>query len=363
MQYKALKAVGFELFGPIVGLYHLWLQDQIDKAQADSVYFIGREGFHLRQIAQHACRLKRSTRPQRFEYLTTSRAFLFKLLLGDDTFIDLALKHPFKGTAEDFYRYRFGLSREEISQLQLLGSGASLLMPTIDLSRDKQEVKRTLAAAQSKLKAFVAPKRLLYDRYLESIGFNGQDIFVVDIGFAGSIQTAISALWSCNTHGWYMFKSGAFAEGAPKTLRVTGDAFWTDSASFGAGDPLVDWSLILETVLTAPTGQLIDVEPATVSSSQRQWNFLYGPNSNVQRQFHLTYAIVDGIRDYMDAVHDSGLSVEEAAKTLNARNLYELSLRYDRSDGMRQLLELAEIDDGISGFGFVNPFQLLKIIP
>jgi hypothetical protein len=111
---------------------------------------------------------------------------------------------------------------------------------------------------------------------------------------------------------------------------------------------------VLESVFTSPEGQLRDVEP-----NSNGIKFVYGCHTRVQEDFHYTYPVVDGIRDFIDQMMEHDVKAKDLASLLDRGLIYLSQLRYDQSSEMKKLRSIAQVDDQVSGLEMLDPFTSL----
>lgn len=343
--YKSLRSLGYRLFGPVVAPFALAVAEEIHSLSGPAV-FLMREGFHLSKLVDHVLeKQERHESRGRIKTLVVSRAFLFKLMLGDARLVASALEHSYVGSLEGLLRDRFSLTESEMRSIGRVPA-LSLKLPEQRL----EELPALISRLTTALHPLIAEKRALYSDYFRGITQN-QPLQCVDIGFAASTQRALAALMGCRSHGLYMYLSRKFKP----TANVTARGLISSSAAHGDGDPLIDCSLVLESVFTSPEGQLRDVE----CEGSGRIKFVYGRHTRVQDDFHCTYAVVDGIRDFIDQMMKHGIEPEEMASLLDRGLIYLSQLRYDQSAEMKKLRSIAQVDDQISGLEVLNPFTSL----
>ncbi|MCM8738911.1 hypothetical protein M5E06_33035 [Azospirillum sp. A1-3] len=338
MKYKALRELGYIMLGPVIGPFAISCAKKVIE-DGVSTAFISREGFHLRRLVRHCLSGFGHQATAPLHHVAASRAFLFKLTLGKEQLLPLALSHPFEGSVADLLEGRFALSPSDMATIG----------PTprvrVSLPRDAELVAGIINNITAPIHAEIEGKREIYREYIMTFLGSRKNLLCVDVGFAGTIQRLLSDIYNIKTQGYYMFFSGSDA--------IKADGFWSSDAKHGAGDALVDLSLVLEAVLTAPTGQLRDVR----RDDSGKIDFLYGPLTRVQDEFHITYALVDGVKDFIDAA--ACLGDQNIDQIIDVRKNFLIQLRHNRSREAESLRCLLEVDDCISGNGLIRPFQFL----
>ncbi|WP_353350973.1 hypothetical protein [Oceaniserpentilla sp. 4NH20-0058] len=335
-----LQSFGYRFLGPIITSFF----DEIEKKKTgNELFFLAREGYHLESLYKYYCGLLGKS--YETKYLLCSRVFLFKLCLTDKNLIPLTLGHHFKGSLESLLIRRYGFSGTQINKVKKdLKNSDKLLATEISLpSRQDIAVKAIFDVSRLFINELESKKKL-YLKYLDSIGFNSDNKSVVDIGFSGTIQKLLSKITNKKTIGHYMVTT----VNAKNSAECTFHGHFSSGQKFGNGYPLLDKSLYLESLLTAPHGQVNDI-----FGSDDGYRFGYSTKTKAQHEFYLIDQVVEGIRSYMDDTLESGLQltkeyVPEYFASIVKRPQFI-------PEGLRNILE---VDDHISGFGVLNPIKV-----
>lgn len=345
--YEVLRKFGFRLLGPIFAPFVV--DTSFTFAQhKEPVHFLMREGHHLQSLFDRQFKRLKTERQDQLRKLYVSRAFLFKLLLLEEEHLTLALSSHYVGNLSLLLKNRFALSDAELSQVD---APKRLLEMSIELPKDRDYVATLLPKLCQRIRPAIDRSRDVYREYLAKVVSESGPLRCVDIGFSGTTQKLLSQIFGISTVGDYLFLSEKFGVGTPD-CSATG--YWS-APTFGKGNPLIDYSLVAEGIFTAPHGQLLDVR------KQREgFEFVCGPKTNVQEQFYMTSAIVDGIDDYADFMMGARVDGDGIADLMDVEQAYELQLKFDRSAEMTWLKKFLEVDDHISGFGMIKPFGFLQ---
>jgi hypothetical protein len=327
----------------------MWIAQTISRRPERAVLFLSREGYHLRRLVAECLPLLRLPAPP-LEYLIVSRTLVFRLLLATEEGWRLGLTAHYHGTLESLMRERFGLNADEIAALNLPSLPSAVNLPD---KHDQALVAEVLSSRRAALQPTFLPRLDAYRAYVDRL-CRGAPFTVVDIGYSGTIQKGLSALLPQELDGLYFFLLG---EAASKTSPIAADDFWKGRGGFGSGDPLIDLSLVLESVLTSPDGQVIDFDPH--GSDLRGDSFVYRAGTQVQNLFQITHAIMDGVQDFIRDMVDGGVAPNSLQDLLDVGATYQNLLRLDQSDEMKFLREFCQVDDAVSGFGVINPFSFL----
>lgn len=347
--YHQLRALGHRLFGPVCAPAVMWIAETVSRRPDRPVLFLSREGYHLRRLVAESLRLLRLPAPP-LEYLVVSRTLVFRLLLAMEDEWRLGLVAHYQGTLESLMRERFGLNADEIAELDLPSLPSKVNLPD---ERDQAMVAEVLASRRAVLQPTFLPRLDAYRAYVDRLS-RGAAFTVVDIGYSGTIQRGLSALLPHELDGLYFFLLG---DAAGTASPIVASAFWKGRGGFGSGDPLIDLSLVLESVLTSPDGQVVDLDPH--GRGLRADSFVYREGTQVQKLFQITHALMDGVQDFIRDMADGGVSPQSLPDLIDVGAAYQSLLRLDQSDEMKFLRQFCEVDDAISGFGVINPFSFL----
>lgn len=347
MSVRELNEFGYRFLGPVVTAFFDSMSFSCRESNSKSLYFLAREGYFLKCLYAHYSRKSLISEELKVEYLLCSRAFLFKLMLCDMSKLHITLAHHYQGTLGEFLVRRYGLCGGDIDQVLAQGKISKMEMQAkIKLPRDSGIVQRYMERVHNALREQVIAKEAIYKSYLEDIGFLNSDNpkHVVDIGFSGTIQKALSDLTGQKTVGHYMVTT----KNADNTNLCEFNGYLGRDKSFSEGFSLLDRSLFLEAILTAPHGQVVDI-----FSIDGETRFGFSSNTKAQHQFGSLRAVVEGAKSYMDDVLPESLQ-------LGAEEIPEYydSLVSNMSGIPRELRAMLDVDDHISGFGIINPVQL-----
>lgn len=324
------------IYGGIFYVYILELKKYIVRHSPSKIFFLSREGYFLKRIYDNLV----DAGLVKFvpsEELMVSRAFLFKILLFSGKDISLALDLSYKGTLKNLLKDRFCLNDKEILSQKLSYS------LEIELPRDKDKVVKCLSN-------FITDNELLnneyedYVLYLNSTGFFEQECpMVVDLGYAGTIQKLLSILFEKNTKGFYFINTNKKPFDIFEGKKVEYYGCLYNNIKFGEGYSLLDRSLILEGLLTAPYGQL-----RGINKISNRFIFIRGCKTVSQKHFHMLEIMIDAILDYINSIGVIGGENKEIKRGI--------LINFDNETKLRSVIyDILELDDNISGIGLINP--------
>ncbi len=343
---QELQQFGYRFLGPVVTSFFDKIDSSLDvNADSKGLFFLAREGYFLQELYASYLNEKGNIEKQEGSYLLCSRAFLFKLALTDESMIPYTLKHHYKGSLRDFICRRYGFNGSDLNRIE---EGLPYLVKALNsgvrLPSQTSKVTKIMTEIGGLLQSDLNNKRELYLNYLKKNGFNGDDLSVVDIGFSGTIQTLLALLTKQKVTGHYMVTT----DKAINNEQCIYHGHLASGQVFGEGYPLIDRSLYLESILTAPHGQVIDI--FEIDGDIR---FGYAAKTMAQHHFGHLEQIVEGAKQYMaDTLPESiQLTADEIPD-------YYAGLVSDPAcfpEGVRSVLE---VDDHISGFGILNPTRI-----
>ncbi|CAH6828712.1 hypothetical protein VCHA34P112_170108 [Vibrio chagasii] len=334
-----LKQLGASLYAPVIYSFLMEMKDYIKSNEIDTLYFLSREGYFLKKIYDFASSLEVVPKVKTVE-LMVSRAYMFRLLFSSRKDLDLALSSDFKGSLSYFLRSRFCQSQQEISGL---GFTEDELNKEIKLPENKIYLAELLSKNVSASVEPSSDELSTYIKYLKSVGFiSSKTPTVVDLGYAGTIQKALSLLTDKSVDGYYLLNSNKYnnLQVGDKECKIYG-AF-QNGKTFNDGEPMMDKSLILEGLLTAPYAQL-----KKVRELDGEFHFIRGEDAGAQENFYYLEAIVKGIFEFIE---DVGLIKNDTNLIPDVKSVFD-----NETSSKNDFFELLELDDSVSGFGFINP--------
>ena len=343
---RMLREFGKGFLGPLLHVFYARLITRTQLSSSiGSLFFLAREGYLLQQGFETLCRASSLQRSSK--YLVASRTLLFRLIIANPGSHNLILSHSYKGSLLNFFLYRCGLQAEELGELQVRGTvfESKGMDSYIDLSTDRQKIASLLQDNLERLQIITASSRNAYRDYLDSIGFmSDSHPSIVDIGYSGTIQKALSMFSGNSIKGHYMVTT----EGAVNNATNFFTGYLFNRQRWGQGCILLEKSLYLETLLTAPVGSALNIH--------RQGNgyrFDYGPETISQKRFADIEEIFAGAIEYCIVMNESKISTTPQQADL----FYEMFVSC-RHNFPPEVLSLLELEDAYSGLGTVKPVDI-----
>jgi|GEM_PF-683769 len=360
IEQTSLEDFGYQFLGPICTHYFQALEGMLKNKQSSKLLFLAREGYFFRK-AYSALVERNLIQSAPFDYLFASRTFLFRISIADEETWPLSLGNKFTGSLKKLLVSRFGFSSEVLQDL----FDEIQLETTYELPADIDDVSALLQANLDALRALVTRSRSDYIDYLRQLDLSSfERLVMVDVGYSGTIQKLLTRLLSIDTHGLYFITT---AQGTVKAGNgmATFVPVFKDDVKMGDGYYMLDRSLFLESLLTAPNGQFIDIKKSYLphDGSQdfdddidQQYHFFYGRHSYAQDHFMALEALFNGaVQAIVENFHHGVIYSVDEIETLFER--YTKS----RSTIPSAVWPLFELDDAISGNANVSPMQLFKI--
>lgn len=344
--YQALHDFGCSFLSPILNHY---VRQVVQHSQGHQPVCLAREGWIFFKLLTQLENGGFINLPNKPIYLKVSRTLLFRCQLGDPETWEVSLHNKFKGSMLDLMKNRFGLQLHEAFELL----PQALLDFNLSLPEDKEKVIQWLTPHKARLQAYVAPTRdaLLYYFTREKLLENGPTPLMLDLGYAGTIQKLITRIIGRDTFGLYFIsnKSGDINV-AGNIARMKG--VFKEDIEWSKGYLMLERSLLLESLMTAPHGQVTDIRLRT----DGEIDFFYGRAAAPQRYYQDLETIMNGAIAGVEEAFRDGIeySVDEIEKLYAGFALSPSAIP-------RAAFHLFNIDDDFSGNGVINPAELFGL--
>ena len=280
-----LFGFGYQFLGPFLVDWYNRLSDATKDQGTNVVYMFGREGWNLVPLFNTIETLRKTPR-SRFVFLQTSRALLTHISLSHPEHAMIGFSLSFSGTVRQFFEDRLGLPFE-LLELPAVDS------QHVELPRDREFLLLMFAKNRSAAEQFAARSHTAYGEYLARLGFaEGRVHPVSDLGFRGTTQALISALYGYALVGFYAMLDPAGVPGLPLPPGSAHGLF-SDSKSFGQNFAPLDRSLLFEAFLTAPFGQVSGIQAVAAGDP-----FLYRAGGPGQRNFAMIAGCMQGVHKF-----------------------------------------------------------------
>lgn len=257
---KIEQSLAVDFSGPIIFDYVWWVLTQAQNRKITTLYFLARDGYVLREIAQKICEKFRL--PIECRYFYCSRASLRMPsyhLIGDEA-IDLLLLGGYNVTLNSL------MQRAELSDEQCLKVYEECQISNIDRdavlnARDFKQVCSLLRQSQL-FRQFVMEKSK--SKYADTIGYLRQEgmldrsvVAIVDSGWTGSMQRSLrQLLQSAGYQGELIgFYYGMYA--SPKSVDDGTYLTWMFHSHKGTTTKVLFCNNLFECLLSAPHGMTV----------------------------------------------------------------------------------------------------------
>lgn len=342
----SLYDFGYNFLGPILSRYVSGVSEKLSQLPKNAkVFHLAREGYAIEKAFD---RVNEDNIP--CGYLNVSRVFLFKIMADIEASWPLSVKHGFSGTLAQFLHARFAFTQQEIDTLVSVEQQDKTLV----LPDDLNNVCSTLKACQQKISELVKPTRDVYLRYLDTLGFTHHDVtpVVLDVGYSGTIQKLLTLLVKKDVHGIYMIttKTGSVTVGE-NTAHI--EHVFKTAVKMGGGYTLLDRSMFLEALLTAPNGQFVDI---IEDDNTGDFHFCYGKRTYTQENFSDLDTVLSGALLCVEHAHKHHIHYSQSdIETLFTAHVTQRNLL------PRATWPLFVFDDAISGEGDVHPISFFGL--
>jgi len=310
---------------------------------------LAREGWVFFQLLNHLSKANLIELPHAPCYLKVSRTLLFRSLLGEEESWEIALKHNFKGSVLNLLMKRFGLQLHEAFALL----PAELLGFNLSLPEDLEKVIDWLAPHSQKLHDHVTPTREALQQYLKQEGLFDKTPtpLMLDLGYAGTIQKLLTKMTGRDTAGLYFIANASGDTPIGKASAHMRGVF-RENVKWSEGYIMLDRSLLLESLMTAPHGQVVDIRRRTDGTL----DFFYGRMAAPQRYYQDLETVLQGAI----AGVEEGLRLDIQYSVEEIEAIYS-SFATPPSAIPKSVWHLFNIDDDFSGNGVINPTQLFGL--
>jgi hypothetical protein len=280
---------GYSVVGPVVFSYVLWLINSAVRDNVDTIYFLAREGYLLKSVFDSMVSRGGSCLTQgrtiNSVYLLTSRRAT--IVAAIETLED-AHKHldtQYIGSLHNLLEVRFGLPRKILLCEKIENRN-------IKLPEDRSKIEPLIANLFDTIVANATRERLAYQEYLQQQFKEGDRIkAVADLGYSATIQKSMSRIIGESFYGYYFATHYNVKDNDQYNNKFYGcfvesdDPELTDCAVY-------KYSLVLESILTAPNGQLVCFRDEGGNVSP-----VFGPQTG---DFKAIEPLHSGIKSYCD---------------------------------------------------------------
>lgn len=243
VQLKDLEEIAQGIFAPVFLVFLQFLE----KASADKLLFLSREGCFLQKLYKEYCASFKCIEISNLYFYTSRRAASLpqiKSLLD----IKEILQTSYNGCLSVLLKERFGIENPIIIQDM-----------QIHLPDDLNKVLAVLALNAEELLSEIDEERNSYTEYIDSVVEKDEKLAVVDVGYAGTIQYYLMKLLERDIEGYYMALEYNIK---PQKLGGTCNSVY----NFGTDKVFEFTQLFLEAVTAASHGQVIKMNEKDTST-------------------------------------------------------------------------------------------------
>lgn len=201
---------GYSVMGPLLTGFATWLNKQVALLGIQKLLFLSRDGEIMLKVFDQV-NLDQAVQS---EYCFSSRRIARLSSIYNWADIEYLLHEPIhSSTLQNYLDYRFCLNSKDIDVSSLKDNGFKSLNSAVSMKTDKQKLKKLLFHHKDIIFENCERQRNAYKEYLvKKIGSVNQKIAIVDIGYSGKMQRAISDLIDCEIHGFYFATSSLILE-------------------------------------------------------------------------------------------------------------------------------------------------------
>ncbi len=306
------RTVGYAVWGPLLFGFLTWV---IDQARQDGgrVFFLAREGWALIRLYEYLRSALASigvALPEG-QYLMVSRRSTMGPMAAADFDADFIVRGSrFQGTLGELLKARLGV--------ELPADVCEASIP-VDTERNRGEAAALVQRMEHHILEATRDRLDRLRAYLAQEGADQPGGLIVDVGYSGTIQSALQMITGTSFRGAYMVTS----QNANAVTKQGGSAAGYYSHDY-APTLVRDYSMLLEAVLTAPHGPTIDYqyEDGRVAP-------IFGERGKAQHNFGYLEEQFQGASDYFADLIDT-YGPEIALTTFSPREC---------EVGLRQLVE------------------------
>ena len=245
------KDLGYSVFGPVLLYFMTWLLKKSREFGIQQLLFLAREGYLLQQLFEVLAD-KFGNNGIRSSYLLCSRRANSVPTLENDVDILELLKEQYTGTLANLLESRYGINLSTSKESSKIDPEI-FYGKNIKLPQEIDYVSKHVLTFKNTIYANAKEERKAYLEYLECFGISkGTKAAVVDIGFAGTIQKCLNKMIEKKLPGFY------FVTNQKAKLNPFADIMHGCFGNFISNQEkniILNYSLTLEAVLTAPNGQ------------------------------------------------------------------------------------------------------------
>lgn len=277
---------GYSVLAPVFLYFFSWLNKTLSSDA--EILFVSREGHYLQKIYKHFISKSNNSERNNCYFLTSRRAVSVTNIKSLDDVREI-FESVYKGSLYELFYHRLGIMLNKKYKNE-----------NIELPRDIDKVMVIAEENFQKIKSIARKDRNNYLKYVNSVIdlSSSKEFVVVDLGYSGSVQYELSKLLERKISGAYFVVSNSL-----KPLSI-GAKVYSCFNSITYDDsflkcPISKYSVIFESFLTGPTGQLLrfdnNIQPVYLEENDKL---------ELMRKLDIVY---NGICDFISDMADMNI--------------------------------------------------------
>jgi FkbM family methyltransferase len=284
------KELGYCMLGPVMLRFITWLHNESSRLGVQHLLFLAREGYLLKELYEKFTGFF-GLQGIRSTYLLCSRRANSVPAIENESDILGILDAPYKGSMANLLETRFGIDPEEALKKGMF-THQRLHDEIVTLPAQAEEVGRDVLRLKDVILERARVERGSYLSYLRDVGLSKDEkTAVVDVGYAGTIQKYLHKLTGLEMEGLYFVTNN---KARRNSIWKNMHACFGDFVDPSHGNCIYNYSLTLESVLTAPSGQFIRFDEGGVP--------IFAQSHQAQGSWEIIRSIHEGIIEYFSDV-------------------------------------------------------------
>ncbi|WP_239350282.1 HAD-IA family hydrolase [Snodgrassella communis] len=249
--------LGYNLVGPIISAFCQWLIEQAKVDKIDKLYFLAREGKFIKQVYDLWSSIQTDIPESIYLQLSRRCVTVPDITLTEDIRV-IAEKNYFENDIQNYFRERFGLNLDagrwaEIYRKNLWIKDEKLIIK----NKNIEKIKPLLKFLQADIMREAKTEKQALMIYLEEVDLLANNsCAVVDVGYSGTIQKALSKLLKRPIHGYYFATIVSSLEGLANNVKMKG-CYVNNGNHLFCDSQISSHSFELEKLLSANDPQII----------------------------------------------------------------------------------------------------------
>lgn len=332
------EELGYTFYGPVLAYYILWLIKERRNNNYQSILFFARDGYFLKPLYEKMCQWLGIKAVNTIYFLASRRATSVASFTTIEQVEEL-LDIPYNGSIKNFFQARLGISLDGDDYLQ-----------QVNLPRDKSTLKKVIQQMSSTILEHAKVERKNYVKYINRLNLNfDENIAVVDMGYAGTIQHYLTSLTNKDYTGYYFAtnQKNWFHDDHIKGCFANDEDYATTASA------VFKYQLIFECVLTSPNGQLLyfneEGEP------------VYGEIGSNQNHIQALRKIHEGVEKYCkDLISTYGNTLFDLPVDLKFFDIWTKTFVKNQNEYEEGIKQIYYIDDSYCNGLQKNVFDFYK---